>query len=232
MSDPTAKLSGVASLPIEDTRIQPDGIASRVNLFCHIRKTPMVLTALFTEILRAFYSDTDNQVIDVCKQWTDDPATNQIWIGTAWEYQDRTPELRPAIYVRLAPIAYRSASGQPDALTGMELATAEYYFERIAETSVDLVVVGSTAGETSAVVGSTLDFMDAMGFVIRRDYGFKSVELVQAGAGDGIKSESRDNLVGHVRLKLVFTDSFTLKLESPTLKRLSLVIADSVGKLM
>ena len=232
MSDATARLSGNVPLQVQDKRLMDVGISDRVRLICHLRKTPNLLSGLFLESVRAFYSDSDNLPIDVCKPWSPDPRQTQIWIDTAYAYNDANPEFRPLIYVKLSPLQYRSTTGQPDSVVGMDLREAEYHFEREGKGQVEFVHLGSTADETAVLVGATLDYFDAMAYVMKQDFNFKALEVVSASGMDEIKTEDRDRFKGTVALGFVFTDTFTLKRESPKLKRVIWRLGEGLGKFL
>lgn len=194
------------------------GIAEKVELLCHIRKTPNVLYGMFVELTRQFYSSEDNVTIDTCAKWDPDPAKTKLWIGTEYEWEDAAPEFRPAIYIKLGDIKYKSITGRSDSLYGHNLKEGEYFFSRNGTGTAAWIHIGSTKGEAVALAGATLDYLDAFSKVIADDLKFQSFELDSASPLASDK-ESKERFRSIVTCAYTFEDTWALKLESPKLKR-------------
>jgi hypothetical protein len=218
MNDPTARLSSNTPFPVEDKRLMDQGVANKVELLCHIRKTPQVLYGMFLDLTRQLYVSSDNLPIDVCATWDPDPNKSHLWIGTEYEWEEQAPEFRPAIYIKLGELTYKSITGRDDSLMGVDLEEGEYQFSRNGNGTVSWVHVGSTKGEAVALCGTTLDYMDAFSRVIRDDLKFQTFELTSVMPAQPDK-ESRDRWRSVVTMSFSFEDTWALKLESPKLKR-------------
>ena len=195
--------------------------SNRLELLCHIRKTPNVLYGMFTEVIKQFYVNEDNLPIEIPsnRTWDADPKKTKIWIDSELEWDPDAIEFRPAIYVELSQIAYKSTTGRHDGAIGMDLEQGEYHFSRTGTGNVSFNHVGSTKGESAAFAGATLDFLDGFSKVIRDSLNFEVFEL-QALSPISLDKESRERYRSIVAVNYVFQDTWSLKLESPKLKRL------------
>lgn len=218
MSDLTARLSSNTPLKVEDKRLMDQGLSDKVDLLCHIRKTPNVLYGMFVELTRQFYGDDSNLPIDSCAKWDPDPNKTKVWIGTEYEWEDKAPEFRPAIYIKLGNITYKSLTGRSDNLYGHDLQEGEYHYSRNGSGNVSWVHVGSTKGESVALSGTTLDYLDAFGPVIMEDFKFMTFEVVSMSP-IATEKESKERFKSTVTVAFTFQDTWALKLESPKLKR-------------
>ena len=219
--DPTARLASNTPLPVEDKRLMDEGIAEKVKLICHLRKTPMLLYGLFLEITRQFYSDRDNLPIDICSVWDADPTKSKIWIDTEYKWEDENPEFRPAIYIKLGTINYTSLTGRHDGRTKMDLEEGEYHFSRNGAGTVSWVHVGSNKGETAILAGTTLDYLDGLSWVIKEDFNFQFFEITSLSPMQ-LDKESVERYRSVVTASFSFQDTWSLKRESPKLKRIIL----------
>lgn len=217
--DPTARLASNTPLPVVDKRLMDEGISEKVNMLCHIRKTPMVLYGIFLELTRQFYSNSDNFAGDVCATWNADPTKSEIWIDTEYVWDEETVEKRPAIYIKLSPITYASITGRHDSLYDIDLIQGEYHFTRSGTGQAMWVHIGTTKAEAVLLAGTTLDYLDAFSMIIAEDFKFETFELSQIGALE-IEKESRERYKSIVTVSYSFQDTWSLKLESPKLKRL------------
>jgi hypothetical protein len=207
---------------LQPTQLYDVETSERVNLLAQQRKTPLLLYGIFVELMRNFYSDAYNLPINVCAVWTDDETTSAIWIDTEYKWEDRTAEKRPAIYVKLTSIKYSATVGQnagPMSM-GMDLKEADYFFSRVGEGHVQFVHIGATKGQSVALAGSTLDYLDAFATVIRDDFCFEEFEVIEVTPPKLDKSESKDMYHSDVICRFKFQETWTLKLESPKLKKL------------
>ncbi len=175
------------------------------------------------ELLRQFYSDHAGDPLWVPQRlWTDNPQTTQIWIDTEARWEDEQPKLRPAIYVKLNPTTFESLTGRKDARSGMDLVNGEYEFSRSGTGAVSFVHVGRTAGEAVTLADATMDYFDAFGMVIRNDFCFDSFNLAQRVPLEIREKEARNRLESTVTFAYTHQDRWTLKLESPQIRKLTL----------
>lgn len=218
MNDPTARLSSNTPLPVTDKRLMDEGISEKLDLLCHIRKTPQVLYGMFVDLTRQFYANSDNLPIDACAVWDSDPSKTKLWIGTEYEWEDGAPEFRPAIYIKLDTLSYKSLTGRSDSQMRMDLEEGESQFTRNGTGIASWVHVATTKGEAAVLCGTTLDYLDAFSKVIRDDLCFQTFEVVSTNPMQ-VDKESRERWRSVVAVSYSFQDTWTLKTESPKLKR-------------
>ena len=115
----------------------------------------------------------------------------------------------------------------------MNLQEAEYHYSRMGTGSVKFVHIGRTEGEAVALVSNTMDLLDAFSDPIREDFCFRTLNVVKVTSPKVNAKEPRERFRGEVVINFTFEDSWTLKLESPKLKRLvckaGLLIANELG---
>jgi len=221
VSYPPERLTSNAPLDVVPARLMPEAVAERVNVLCHMRKTPTLLYGIFTDLLRHVYSQPEGFVFEVPARrvWDPDTKKSGIWIDSELEWDPQAIEKRPAVYVALSPIQYRTASGGSDAGIGMDLENGEYYYSRIGTGHVSFNHVGTTKGEGAALAGFTLDVLDAFSTPVRREMNFETLALSQISSLT-LDKESRERYRSVVDFTYSFQDTWTLKLESPKLKRI------------
>ena len=217
--DPTGRMASNTPLSVDDERMMDEGISDQLELLCHIRKTPNVLYGFFVELTRQFYRDSDSLPIDVCMTWDPDTEKTKIWIDTEYMWEDTTPEFRPAIYVKLGPIAYKSLHGRNDGKTAMDLEQGEYHFSRNGTGTVSWVHIGSQSGEAVVLAGATLDYFDGVSKLIQEEFGFQTFAVTGVSPLSQEK-ESKERFRSTVTATFTFQDTWSIKRESPKLKRL------------
>lgn len=196
-------------------------VYDNIKLLCHVRKTPLVLYGIFTEILKRFYSDAENLPLTACDfVWDEDNQLTKIWIGTEFDWNDSYPEMRPAIYVKLGPLKWSSLTGRHDAKMAMNLEHGEYMFSRTGSGTVSFVHVGRTSGEAVNISGATSDLLSAFAWPIKNDFHFLTLEPTQDDILQLGEEESSERYKSTVTYSYSFQDTFILKLESQKLKKI------------
>lgn len=207
---------------IPDQEIQPVSSYGKYDLICHIRKTPTVLYGIFVEVLRQLYAEPLNMPYATKNVlWDKDAKKSTMWIDTELRWEDDHPSVRPAIYVALSPIAYNSITGRSDGVAGGDIAEAETDFSRSGVGTVTYRHIGQTDGEACVLADTTLDYMDAFARSIRDDFCFKKFYLASRTPLAGRRPESGDRWGSSVEMAFEFEDTWTIKLESQRLKRIS-----------
>jgi hypothetical protein len=202
-------------------RLYDQELADQLNLLGQLRKTPLLLYGIFVELVRQFYSNAYNIPINTCAIWTADEETSGMWIDSDYKVEDSKIEKRPAIYVKLGPIEYSSATGQSNSQTGMVLEEGQYNYSRYGQGTVTFRHIGTSKGQTMVLAGSTLDYLDAFANIIAGDFCFEQFEVVRLTPIALDKSESKDRYHCDIVCRFKFQDTWTLKLESPKLKKLT-----------
>jgi len=204
---------------VPDTSFHDRETADRIKLIAELRKTPLVLYGIFLELARQFYSDSNSIPIDVEATWDPEPTKSKIWIDTEYRWEDEDPEFRPAIYVKLGAIEYKSLTGRHDGLMGTDLEQGEYHFSRNGTGTVSWIHIGRKKGEAVILAGATLDYLDAFSRVIRDDFCFQTFEVMGLSPM-ALDKESKERYRSVVTATFSFQDTWALKLESQKLKRL------------
>ena len=206
-------------VPLSKDGMFPEPTLGEWDLLRQMRKTPTVLYGIFTEVIKQFYLNPENLPIGTPEYvWSPDPTKTKIWIDTELSWNDRTPELRPAIYTKLSPISYSSLTGRKDASAGERLQTGELDFSRSGSGTVSFVHIAGSTGEACKLGDATLDYLDAFGKVIRDDFCFTSFALTGRVALQELPKESKERYGSVVEVSYSFQDRWTLKLESQRLK--------------
>lgn len=205
------------------------------SMIGHLRKTPALLSSIFVEVTRQLYAADNGLDLKQRWRWVRKPsdASSHIWINAQSVWSDSEPDFRPAIYIALAPISYKSVTGNARSRMGMNLQEAEYHYSRHGSGSVRFIHIGRTEGEAMALVSNTTDLLDAFSDPIREDFCFRTLSVVTAVPPKVNIKEPRERFRGEVVVDFTFMDNWTLKLESPKLKRLvfkaGTLIADELG---
>jgi len=209
------------NVPIErpDTSFHPIELTKELKLIGQIRKTPLVLYGIFLELVRQFYSKDENQPIDISKVWDRDVAKTEIWIDTEYVWEDESPEFRPAIYVKLGDIKFSSYTGRHDGLAGMDIEQGEYHYSRTGDGQVSWVHIARAKTEAVLLSGSTLDYIDALSDIIRRDFCFDTFKVINLSPLS-LDKESRERYRSIVTASFSYQDTWAIKRESPKLKKI------------
>ena len=215
----------MSNLPvvIPDKEIQPGHNIGNIEFICHLRKTPSVLYGIFVELVRQFYSKEANMPRAVQNVlWDRDPKKSTIWIDTELRWEDTNPGFRPAIFVALSPITYTSLTGRTDGRLGGDIAEGEQDFSRSGSGTVTFRHIGQTDGEACVLGDATMDYFDAMASMIRDDFCFTKFSLVERTGLALRPKESGERWGSTVTMAFEFQDTWTVKLESQRLKRISI----------
>lgn len=215
---------------VQDREIQPNHEIMGNELICELRKTPTVLYGIFTELAQQFWSgDPADRLFGTPDiQWDRDPNKTKIWIDTELRWEATHPEFRPAVYVKLSQIQYGTVTGNTTGIMRRDLQEAEYHYARTGSGQVSFVHVGSTAGEACTLADATLDYLDAFSPVISDDYCFDWFKLASREPLHAMGKDSNEKYGSVVTYDFRFTDSWSLKLESPKLKQLVVRTTDAV----
>lgn len=209
----------------------PDHQVGGFELLAQVRKTPTVLYGIFVEIIKQFYQNPDNLPIGAPQKVFDpNPDLTQIWIDTELQWNDKHPEMRPAIYVKLSPIKYMSLTGRQDGVSGGNQKGAEEYFSRSGTGTVSFVHIAGASGEACTLGDATLDYLDAFGKVIRDDFCFTSFALAGRIPLLELPKESKERYGSVVEVAFSFQDTWTLKLESRVAKAITMRAGHSLLK--
>lgn len=205
----------------------------------NVRKTPVVLRNLLIETVRQVYHPENTRLNPGLKYvWRPEPKKDfeDLWINGANVWQDREVDFRPAIYIKLAPIQYRSPVGpKHSGRSDYNMETGETSYCRIGEGSAAIVHIGHTMTETDELTSETFDFLDAFSDIIRADFCFDHFGVSQVVPATRAPKESREQFLGIVQVQFQFQDTWTIQHESPKLRdivfRAGLCVANTLDSL-
>lgn len=218
---------------VEDKLIHDDHEIGGEELICHTRKLPHVLYGIFVELLRDIYSTSDGRMLGTTSRlWNADPQKTRVWIDTECRWEDERPEFRPAIYIGLSTMDYKSLTGQESGLAGGSLIDGEEFYAKHVSGNVSFTHIAATSGEAVDLCDTTLDYIDAFSSVIRRDFCFETFSLIRREPLKQLPKEAKERYGSVATFAYTFQDCWTLKLESPKLKIVSLTLDNQLGTVL
>jgi len=180
-----------------------------------VRKDPMVLYGMFTELTRQLFSvDGFSDV-----KWSADPKQSGIHIAPEYVWEDVELEKRPAVFISLQPLVYKSYTDKHGGKVAMDLKEATYDYARRIEGSVQWIVIGETKGEALKIGTDILNYVDVFSDVIAKDFCFEEFGVTQFTPVAVVK-EARERIRTTLTARFVAQETWSLKLESPKLKEI------------
>jgi len=236
-------------------QLQSKEVAQETNLVHHVRKTPLLLSGIFLELMRTYYSDSGNLpqginytwspvssvVVDsfrtsgnheVLKKAVETLPEKTVVIEPEFDEEFTILEKRPGIWVHIGDIDYTNTSKSMQgrsAQIGMDLKEAEYLNSREGSTIVYFTHIGRTKGEALSFATATLDYLDAFSAIITNDFCFERFAPIKITKPSSVK-EARRRYVCSVICTLSFQDTWTIKRESPKLRAVEMRIRAVAGK--
>lgn len=210
--------------------LQSREIAEKTNLVSLVRKTPLLLYGIFTELLQTYYVDDDNLPMGLKYVWIPDNEVphskkeNILVIKSDFDTEENTIEGRPSIIVKVGDIQYSNIDDSKGSSTvSMDLENGTYSHSRKGVTTIQFIHIGRTKGEALLLAGATHDFLDAFSSIIRKDFCF--VDFSTSSISTLHKDKEWSNrFICNVTANLIFEDSWEIKLETPKIKRINMVI--------
>lgn len=190
------------------------------STIAQMRKSPPLLQGIFVELTRQVFS-AEFQDPSMGWLWHPDPARTKIWIDNAQMWHDNKPLIRPAVYISLPTITYSSYTGRDSGLARVNLMEAEYEYQRTGDCDIMWTHIGNTNGESTLVATNTLDYMDAFSDAVRKEFCFDKFFVKQFTTAQ-VEKEDQDKYRNVIVAHITFQENWTLKLESPKLKRVVL----------
>ena len=206
-----------------------------VDSFCGTlafrRRSLMLLYGVFLELTRQFYSDAGNYIVEGIKGvWTPDPLTSKIWIDTEYIWEDNTPNVRPAIYISLGGLKKQGHVRQQSKI-GVDVKEGLALYSRNNTGTVNFVHIGQSKGETVNLTSNTADYFEGLQDIIRDDFCFETFHITDVTPLKVYK-ESADHLRGEVVAQFTYNDFWSIKTESPKLKKIVLSTRQSLSSLV
>lgn len=205
---------------ILNNEIQPWHSLGGVENICDLRKSSMVLYGIFTELARYIYRDTQGRLLgtpDII--WK--PSGTDIWIDNELRWEDQHPEVRPAIYIHLAPLQFTSVlPEQQTRFTPVDEQGVRHY-EQKATGAVTFMHVASTVGEACSLADNTEYKLSLMQDIIQDDFCFLDFQTQGRTPLEKLPAEASDKFASGVTFGFEFAHAWDVKEETPILKFIS-----------
>lgn len=204
---------------IVDQELYDRDTINGTRLICQVRKSSNLLYRIFVELIRQAYSNAEGRPLGPPPlTWHREVEKTQIWIDTQLAWSGQVVEFRPAIYVSIGNIEYKSQTGRADGLLGSSMKEAETFYSRSGSAQVTFTHVGATSQVACDLGDTTLDYIDVFSPVIRDDFCFTRFNVVGRVPVVPSKKESKERYASSVIVDFEFEDTWALKLESQKLK--------------
>lgn len=195
------------------------------------KRTLTILYSIFLELTRQLYSNEDNLLLGLKTVWNESPALSKIWIDTEYIWEDKNPDFRPAIYIALGPLKKSTyLDNFNDQISG-DVKEGIKIYARKNEGTVTFVHIGQTKGETVYLTSNTADYIEGLAKIIRDDFCFQTFFVTDVTPLKVYK-ESKDHLRGEVTASFTYVDTWSIKTESPKLKKIIYSTRQSVSNLV
>lgn len=193
---------------------------------CAARKSTLVLSGLFLELTRQFYSDEENLFKGVTKY---DPSGEcSICIDSSYTWDPDNTDCRPSIVVDIGDLKY--SRQKMEGMGGMhdyDLKEGERIHCRLATGSVIFAHLASEKAEAMNYANNTFDLFDGFAKVIKDDFGFEKFDL-RSILRPRLRKETPRDYECLVQADFQFQETFRVKHESPKLKQVSMKAASSL----
>ena len=210
----------IASYPDPTKGIDRDELkrAGFESTLGQIRKDPPILYGIFVELTRQIYAADLGSGSEWI--WDEDLSKTKIWIDTEYQWNDKTIEFRPAIFISLSRIDFGTYVGDTKGVINRNLEVGETIYDRVGKGSVTWVHIGHTHGEAVRLATDTLQYIDAFANVIRSDFCFERFYVASTDPAQVVK-EAKERMRATVTAQFEFQETWTLKLESPKLRAIT-----------
>ncbi len=216
---------------VSQAEVQPWHRLGGMEHICELRKNSQVLYAIFVSILRMIYSSKDGRTFgcpDVV--WKQNVEKTEIWIDTELRWEDQRPDFTPAIFVSLGELKY-----EPITTIDMQgrisiSADGEQHYERTVRGSANIIHVSDKAGAACSLADNTENYMSSLQDQIGDEYCFDNFLVtgrIPRQQKEQQQTAGKGKYISVVAVQFEFTDAWTVKIESPILKVVSMMERES-----
>lgn len=214
----------IKNIPVKppEDEIQPWHSLGGIEFICELRKSSAVLYGIFVELARLVYHDLDGRLVgtpDVL--WK--PGGTDIWIDTELRWEDKHPEVRPAIYIQLSPIKYEEANPRGNGKVTAADKFGTCHYEQRGSGTVTFMHVAATTGEACALADNTEYFLSLMQDPICYDFCFTRFVLAERLPLEKLPDESKERYASGVTFSFEFAEAWDVTGETPILKSIDLL---------
>ena len=108
--------------------LQPASTMEEVNFVNHVRKTPLLLTGIFLELARTYWSSVDNLPVGVNYTWVPDEEISKVTIKPPAEKSGRKGRKSSPGTQDTSPCAIRAAAVSPETDLSQGASAGKYIF--------------------------------------------------------------------------------------------------------
>ena len=221
------KTNKVEADEVSNDEVQPWHRLGGIEHICELRKSSQVLYSIFVTILRMIYSGKKGRTFG-CPDllWKKDPQKTQIWIDTELRWEDQRPDFTPSIFVCLGEIKY-DVNPTLDREGRTFLSNdGERSYERTGTCVASIVHVSDKAGSACSLADNTENYLSMLQDQLCEEYCFDHFVVsgrVPRQQKEQAQTAGKGKYVSVVNVMFDFTDAWTVKIESPILKAVSMV---------
>jgi len=182
-------------------------------------KNPTIFYGILAEFTRSLFSP------DISgphyPHWDRDVQKTKVWIDTEYEYEAVNPEFRPAVYIWLPEGIKYDRVKSAGARGGLDMRMEEAEYNGLHKTTCTVAwdVIAGTRYESVDLASNLLYLIEAFSKPVMHEFCFDIFEVTGFNSG-GIRKEEREKNVCTITAKVSFQSAWTLKLESPKLKKI------------
>lgn len=206
--------------------VQPWHRLGGMEHICELRKSSQVLYAIFVTIIRMIYAGKGGRTFgcpDVV--WSADPEKTQLWIDTELRWEDMRPDFTPAIFVNLGEMRYEMPPTLDREARAFISNDGERHYERTVSGTVSFVHVCDKAGAACCLADNTENYLSSLQDQIADEYCFDHFTVagrVPRQQKETPQTAGKGKYASVVSVSFDFTDAWTVKVESPILKTVSM----------
>lgn len=212
---------------VSQEEVQPWHRLGGMEHICELRKSSSVLYGIFITILRMLYSSKKGRTFG-CPDiiWNKDVGKTQLWIDTELRWEDRRPDVYPAIYVSIGDIQYTPSPGlDMEGETFMSY-DGEQHYERVGTCTASIVHVCDNSGEACALADNTENYLSSLQGPLAEEYCFDHFVVtgrVPLQKKEQSQTAGKEKMVSVVQVKFDWTDKWAVKMETPILKSIDVI---------
>lgn len=215
---------------VSQDEVQPWHRLGGMEHICELRKSSQVLYAIFVTILRMIYSGKKGRTFgcpDVV--WRKDPQKTQLWIDTELRWEDTRPDFIPAIFVCLGEMKYEFPPTLDMQGRTFMSHDGERSYERKVSGIANIIHVCDRAGAACSLADNTENYLSSLQDQLCEEYCFDHMVVtgrMPRQKKDLPETAGKGKYLSSVSVAFDYTDAWTVKIESPILKTVSLVEID------
>ena len=191
-----------------------------------IRKTPLVMTGIFLEILRGYFRTGSTQF-----RWTEETSESKVFIEPTHKLNFEEVQKRPALYVSRGDFQYGidNRVGWNDQLS-TDPTTGRTEFTVLVNCVMQVIPVAKKAGEVERLAEEASEALLVFKQLVREDFGFLRFDLAAIGQL-GILQEDSETFTAPIAVRTQFQEVWTIRRMTPKVKRIILDMVTGIAGL-